>query len=284
VEATSEHAAMAAESGQREEPDEASILPTASATAAVPFGCGKCRWSPGGCTRCRADGFVPGPREGRAGGIPQPGSVESSLVVGSLGDAGGLRIPAIVTDDTPICNALRSAGLAAGLGMISQVRVKAGEAVMEYCGEVLTRDQAAAREAWYAEQQLSCSYHLFTEQHGYVIDATLYGNAARFMNASCEPNLKPSKMAHEDSLPRVLFTATRDIQPGEELTWRYHAASSTAKADQSENEYAKERRSYGGRRHSAQDHAGRRTSQLATSFGFTAHPCFCGSTKCTTLL
>ena len=64
----------------------------------------------------------------------------------------------------------------------------------------------------YAEQQLSCSYHLFTEQHGYVIDATLYGNAARFMNASCEPNLKPSKMAHEDSLPRVLFTATRDIQ------------------------------------------------------------------------
>ena len=138
----------------------ASILPTdgvpplasaASATGAAPFGCGKCRWSPGGCTRCRADGFVPGPRcactcdatctyaharvhmhadgfvpgprEGRAGGIPQPGSVESSLVVGSLGDGGGLRIAAIVTDDTPICNALRSAGLAAGLGVISQVRI-----------------------------------------------------------------------------------------------------------------------------------------------------------------
>ena len=58
-----------------------------------------------------------------------------------------------------------------------------------------------------------CSYPLFTDLHGYVIDATLYGNAARFMNASCEPNLRQVKMSHDQpGVPRGSHTGARTVE------------------------------------------------------------------------
>lgn len=58
----------------------------------------------------------------------------------------------------------------------------------------------------------------------FVIDPTLYGNAARFMNASCEPSVRPTPLLLRAKLssnapglanaPRVLFVATRDIAAG----------------------------------------------------------------------
>jgi hypothetical protein len=235
-------------------------------TATPVYGCGKCRWSAGGCTRCRAAGFVPGPREGRAGGIPAPGTEMELAVVGALGDDGGLRVSVAVTDDTPICNALRGAGLPPGVGLVAHEHIAAGAPVIEYVGEVLTREQAELREAWYRQRGLHCSYPLFTEMHGFVIDATLYGNAARFMNASCEPNLKPARMPHTHSLhlPRVLFRAVRDIAPGEELTWRYFASQH----GRGEASIANARQQTAG-------------APRATSHLFGAAPrCFCGSRKC----
>ena len=117
---------------------------------------------------------------------------------------------------------------------------------------------------------MRCSYSLFTEMHGYVIDATLYGNAARFMNASCSPNLKPVKMVHSTSanLPRVLFYATRHIAAGEELTWRYHAQQQG-----------------GGARPPAGSAPGRspavrRSGAADTGVGYQAHRCFCGAPNC----
>lgn len=92
------------------------------------------------------------------------------------------------------------------------------------------------------------------------------GNAARFMNASCEPNLKPAKMTHTHSLhlPRVLFRAVRDIAAGEELTWRYFAS-----------QRARGGGGVAGDR-GASIGAARTTSDL---FG-EAPRCFCGSRKC----
>ena len=121
----------------------------------------------------------------------------------------------------------------------------------------------------YSSQGLGCSYPLFTEDHGFVIDATLYGNAARFMNASCTPNLKPAKMIHDQgaSMPRVLFRAVRDIRAGEELTWRYHAAGDTTRArhDQASNNESQRARP-------------RRQSEADAVVGHVR--CFCGSAKC----
>ena len=101
--------------------------------------------------------------------------------------------------------------------------------MVEYVGEILTREQASEREGWYAEQLMPCSYSLFAEV--FVIDPTLYGNAARFMNASCDPTVRPTEFKAARwapglaNAPRVLFVATRDIAAGEELTWGYKAGA-----------------------------------------------------------
>ena len=69
-----------------------------------------------------------------------------------------------------------------------------GSLVMEYVGEVMTREQAALREAWMAAQggDVGCCYQLFTDT-GHVLDPSLFGNVGRYMNGSCAPNLKPRR-------------------------------------------------------------------------------------------
>ena len=265
--------------------EEGSTAPAVAAAPPQTFGCGKCRWAAGGCGRCRAADFVPGPKEGRAGGIPQPGREGSLRVVGEAGDSGGVRVPVAVTDDTPICNRLRDAGLPPGLGLVASDPISAGTHVIEYVGEVLTRDQAEEREAVYAARGLHCSYPLFTELHGFVIDATLYGNAARFINGSCDPNLKQAPMRHHEmSVPRVIFTARRDIAAGEELTWQYGAESAaTAAAAAKPNAYdvARQPFSSSSNRRGGSSHANlaSRDSSVAI-FQQGGVRCFCGSRKC----
>lgn len=58
----------------------------------------------------------------------------------------------------------------------------------------------------------------------YCIDARRYGNIARFINHSCDPNLIPVKVYidHQDlKFPRIAFFAARDIQINEELAFDY---------------------------------------------------------------
>jgi hypothetical protein len=199
------------------------------------FGCGKCRWSPKGCGRCREAGFSIGPKEGKTGGIPKPASEHTMQVVGHADDEGGVLAPALaVTVDAPICQRLREKGLGdGGYGVITTEAIAEGTPVVEYVGEVLTREQAEAREAWYVEKSFNCSYQLDCGAH--FIDPTLHGNVARLINSSCQPNLKKTRWQPKTSadvdgmqglknLPRVLFIAARAIKAGEELTWEYSSA------------------------------------------------------------
>ena len=58
----------------------------------------------------------------------------------------------------------------------------------------------------------------------YCIDARRYGNIARFINHSCDPNLVPVKVFidHRDlKFPRIAFFASRDIETNEELVFDY---------------------------------------------------------------
>ena len=56
------------------------------------YGCGKCRWTPKGCGRCRAEGFVLGPKEGTNKSRYSSSREEMCLVpVGTLGDDGGIQ-------------------------------------------------------------------------------------------------------------------------------------------------------------------------------------------------
>ena len=55
----------------------------------------------------------------------------------------------------------------------------------------------------------------------YVLDAKHEGNAARFINHSCDPNLyvQPVLSSHHDhTLPKVCMFASQNIAPLTELT------------------------------------------------------------------
>ena len=53
-----------------------------------------------------------------------------------------------------------------------------------------------------------------------VVDATLRGNAARFINHSCDPNCY-SKIVDIFGKKHIIIFANRKIIPGEELTYDY---------------------------------------------------------------
>ena len=58
----------------------------------------------------------------------------------------------------------------------------------------------------------------------FSIDGSMRGNASRFANHSCNPNMISIEVwieSHDTRLPRVAFFALRDILPGEELTYDY---------------------------------------------------------------
>lgn len=53
-----------------------------------------------------------------------------------------------------------------------------------------------------------------------VIDATLIGNAARFVNHSCDPNCA-SRIISVEGIKHIVIFAERNIEIGEELTYDY---------------------------------------------------------------
>ena len=53
-----------------------------------------------------------------------------------------------------------------------------------------------------------------------VVDATVHGNAARFINHSCEPNCH-SRVLSVDGQKHIVIFSSRRVYRGEELTYDY---------------------------------------------------------------
>ncbi|XP_050308292.1 histone-lysine N-methyltransferase EHMT2-like isoform X1 [Anthonomus grandis grandis] len=94
-----------------------------------------------------------------------------------------------------------------------------GSYVCEYIGELMTDVEAELRED---------DSYLFDldnkETDSYAIDAKFYGNFARFINHSCDPNLHPVKVFvdhHDLRFPRIALFAKKDIKADEELSFDY---------------------------------------------------------------
>lgn len=59
-----------------------------------------------------------------------------------------------------------------------------GEMVIEYAGELIRSTLTDQRERYYNSRGIGC--YMFKIDDNLVVDATMRGNAARFINHSCE--------------------------------------------------------------------------------------------------
>lgn len=60
--------------------------------------------------------------------------------------------------------------------------------VIEYAGELIRSTLTDKRERYYDGRGIGC--YMFKIDENLVVDATMRGNAARFINHACEVNLK----------------------------------------------------------------------------------------------
>jgi len=93
-------------------------------------------------------------------------------------------------------------------------RIRTGSRIIEYVGERL---DAAAVEARYGGPAAEDPHTmLFSLDSGGCIDASVGGNAARFINHSCAPNCEAIQEGD-----RIFIFAIRNIPPGVELAYDY---------------------------------------------------------------
>jgi hypothetical protein len=102
-----------------------------------------------------------------------------------------------------------------GRGVFAKEKIRRGTVIVEYKGQRTSYDKAASRPD--SDPGDSAHTFLFELDDGRVIDAGVRGNAARWINHSCDPNCAP----FEDEDGRVFIEAKRKIRRGEELCYDY---------------------------------------------------------------
>jgi len=103
-----------------------------------------------------------------------------------------------------------------GRGVYALRKIRKGETIIEYKGEMITWKQAERRHPHNPDDPDHTFFFHIDEQH--VIDANVGGNAARWINHACDPNCE-SDVDEENH--RVFIKALRKIKRGEELFYDY---------------------------------------------------------------
>ena len=122
--------------------------------------------------------------------------------------------PATDAARQPRLYSVRTSGIH-GRGVFAAAKIRKGEVIMEYKGQRASWDDAMRRPD--SDPGDPAHTFLFELDDGRVIDAAVRGNAARWINHSCDPNCA----TFEDDDGRVFIEAKRKIRPGEELCYDY---------------------------------------------------------------
>lgn len=93
-----------------------------------------------------------------------------------------------------------------GQGLFAAVSIKKGDFILEYTGTKIPTVLA----------DISKSRYLFEIDSEWTIDGSPRSNIARYINHSCEPNAEAE--IHDG---KILISAVRDIEGGEEVTIDY---------------------------------------------------------------
>lgn len=119
----------------------------------------------------------------------------------------------------------------AGRGAFATRAIRKGERIIEYLGERISHAVADAR---YDDAKMT-SHHtfLFSVSRQTVIDASVGGNDARFINHSCAPNCE-AVIARS----RVFIVAIKPIAAGEELFYDYAYERDGTETADDERHYA----------------------------------------------
>ncbi|KRY59878.1 Histone-lysine N-methyltransferase SETD1B [Trichinella britovi] len=106
-----------------------------------------------------------------------------------------------------------------GFGLFAMEDIGPDEMIIEYVGQKIRLTVAEKRERKYIKQGIGSSY-LFRIDNDSVVDATKYGNKARFINHSCAPTCY-AKIISVDSEKRIVIYSKQQIKRGEEITYDY---------------------------------------------------------------
>ena len=165
-----------------------------------------------------------------------------------------------------------------GFGVFAEEDIEAGEFICEYIGTIITRSEAEKKiHINHIEQKPNYILQLKEEYPNIImstyIDSEIYGNFARFINHSCEPNLDFEIIRINSFIPHCAFFSNRFIKKGEEITFNYIGTNYEMKKDDLneinhiENEQEKENNKI-------------ENKMKNDIMSFSYKKCYCGSKNC----
>ena len=111
-----------------------------------------------------------------------------------------------------------------GRGIKTTKKFSKGDLVVEYAGEIVSEDEAVAREAAYKADPGAGSFMYFFQFKGkpYCVDATQEsGRYGRLVNHSVKNSNCSTKLFMFNGETRLVFMAKEDLAVGEELLYDY---------------------------------------------------------------
>jgi uncharacterized protein len=107
-----------------------------------------------------------------------------------------------------------------GNGVFATTNIPKGTKIIEYRGELITNEEVENRGSSDPNDAFHTFFFSLSDSKN-TLDASVRGNAARWVNHHCQPNCKSGEEEEENGKLRVYIFARRNIKAGEELNYDY---------------------------------------------------------------